>query len=115
MALAIRREVRYRTTNIEKKVLSLLKDGWTENEVIFLLKKRTRDIKEERFILAIASVCKDSPVVRDYCERVLIPEIKKLVKTKHTVGQIYEIMNKNHYQLLVDEALCMSLSGLYLV
>lgn len=117
MALSLKR---HDTINIEieKKVISLLKDGWTENEVVALLKMKQvgkRRITEERIIYAIANVSKDSSVVCDYCKRVLVPEIKELIETKHTVGQIHEIMNKNHYQILVDEALCMSLSGLYLV
>lgn len=70
---------------------------------------------EEKIISAIANVCKDSSVVYGYCERVLVPEIKKLVKTKHTVGQIREKMNEKHHQILVDEALCMFLSDLYSV
>lgn len=112
MALSLKR---HDTINIEieKKVISLLKDGWTENEVVVLLKKK--QVGKERIIYAIANVSKDYSVVCDYCERVLVPEIKELIETKHTVGQIHEIMNKNHYQILVDEALCMSLSDLYLI
>lgn len=109
----------YDSTEVEKRVLPLLNDGWAENEVVSLIKikqeGKEKTVGEEKIISAIANVCKDSAMVNDYCGRVLVPKIKKLVETKHTVGQIREIMSKKHPQLLVDEALCMFLSDLYLV
>lgn len=104
---------------LEKRVLDMLKAGKSENEVLNLV-KILEGKSEETVVQAIANVCNESSVVHSYCEKVIVPEIKQLLEIGCTVGEVLETLktaNSSLYKkkILVDYALCMVLSDLYLV
>lgn len=110
--------LRLYNVKLEKEVLGMLKDGNSENEVLSLLKIEGKS--EEDIVKAMANVSNESSVVHSYCEKVIVPEIKQLLEIGCTVGEVLETLkttNNSLYKkkILVDYALCMILSDLYLV
>lgn len=98
---------------LESKVVSLLQKGKTEKDILALL--RSENNSDSSIVEAIANVCNDSHIVSSYCNSVLIPKIKNLLDAKYKIGEVVQKMSNSYPRILIDEALCLVLSEVYLV